>query len=194
MPYYWFKAFHIIGVVVWFAGLFYLVRLFIYHVEAEEQPEPARRILKAQYTLMEKRLLNIITTPGMAVTVVMAGGLLWTQPDFLHQTWMHVKFGFVALLLAYHYYCRRLMLQLHAGTCRWTSKQLRALNEAPTLLLVMVVMLVVFKNNFPTGASTWVMAGLVVVMAATIQLYARKRRLEQERQGAAIAEPSISQN
>lgn len=194
MPYYWFKAFHIIGVVVWFAGLFYLVRLFIYHVEAEEQSEPARSILKAQYTLMEKRLLNIITTPGMAVTVVMAGGLLWTQPDFLHQTWMHVKLGFVALLLAYHFYCQRLMLRLHAGTCRWTSKQLRALNEAPTLLLVMVVMLVVFKNNFPTGASTWVMAGLVVVMAATIQLYARKRRLDQERQEAAIAEPSISQN
>jgi putative membrane protein len=193
MPYYWFKAFHIIGVVVWFAGLFYLVRLFIYHVEAEDHPEPARTILKNQYALMEKRLLNIITTPGMAVTVVMAGGLLWSAPDFLHQTWMHIKLGLVALLLAYHFYCRRLMLQLQEGNCRWTSQQLRALNEAPTLLLVAVVMLVVFKNNFPTSASAWLMVGLVVVMAATIQLYARKRRLDQERQGAiapgAPAEP-----
>ena len=63
MPYLWFKAFHIIGVVVWFAGLFYLVRLFIYHVEADAQPEPAKSILKNQYTLMEKRLYGIITTP-----------------------------------------------------------------------------------------------------------------------------------
>ena len=76
MAYYWFKAFHIIGVVVWFAGLFYLVRLFIYHVEAEEEPEPARSILKKQYAIMETRLLKIITTPGMILTLAMAGGLL----------------------------------------------------------------------------------------------------------------------
>ena len=69
MAYYWFKAFHLIGVVVWFAGLFYLVRLFVYHAEAAAQPEPAQTILKTQYELMEKRLYNIITTPGMVVTV-----------------------------------------------------------------------------------------------------------------------------
>ena len=95
MPYYWFKAFHIIGVVVWFAGLFYLVRLFIYHVEAEAEPEPAATILKNQYTLMEKRLYRIITTPGMIVTVAMAVGLLWTNPEWLKQGWMHAKLGLV---------------------------------------------------------------------------------------------------
>ena len=133
MAYSWFKAFHIIGVVVWFAGLFYLVRLFIYHLEAEQESEPAQSILKKQYQIMEKRLYNIITTPGMLVTVACAIGLLVTQPEWLHQTWLHFKLGFVVLLLGYHHYCKRLMRQLEAGTCKWTSKQMRALNEAPTL-------------------------------------------------------------
>ena len=195
MAYYWFKAFHIVGVVVWFAGLFYLVRLFIYHVEAEAEPEPARTILQNQYTIMEKRLYGIITTPGMVVTVAMAIALLVQMPDYLKEGWMHIKLGFVALLLAYHFYCARLMRQLHRGECRWSGKQLRALNEAPTLLLVVIVMLVIFKNNFPTGATTWLVAGLVVFMAATIQLYARKRRLDREKEALdTTPEPQALQN
>jgi putative membrane protein len=95
--------------------------------------------------------------------------------------------GFVALLLAYHHYCGRLMKQLWRGDCQWSSKQLRALNEAPTLLLVVIVMLVIFKNTLPTDATTWLIVGLVIFMAATIQLYARKRRLDQERTQAAEA-------
>lgn len=181
MAYYWFKAFHIVGVVVWFAGLFYLVRLFIYHVEAEAEPEPARSILKNQYTIMEKRLYGIITTPGMVVAVAMAVGLLVLMPEYLKDGWMHAKLGLVGVLLVYHHYCARLMRQLHRGECKWSGQQLRALNEAPTLLLVAIVMLVIFKNNFPTGATTWLMVGLVVLMAATIQLYARKRRLDKEK-------------
>ncbi|MEM9213935.1 MAG: protoporphyrinogen oxidase HemJ [Cyanobacteria bacterium P01_F01_bin.150] len=181
MPYLWFKSFHIIGVVVWFAGLFYLVRLFIYHVEADAQPEPARSILKEQYTLMEKRLYGIITTPGMFVAVIMAIGILSQVPDMLHATWLHVKLSFVVVLIGYHFYCRRIMKQLEAGTCGWTGQQLRALNEFPTLLLVVIVMLVIFKNNFPTSATSYLMAGLVISMAATIQLYAKKRRLDKER-------------
>jgi putative membrane protein len=180
MAYYWFKAFHIIGVVVWFAGLFYLVRLFIYHVEAEAEPEPAQSILKKQYAVMEKRLYNIITTPGMLVTVAMAIGLLIQMPEVLKSGWMHIKLGFVVLLLGYHVYCWRLMKQLEKGECQWGSKQLRALNEAPTLLLVVIVMLVVFKNSFPTNATSWLIFGLIIFMAATIQLYARKRRLDKE--------------
>ncbi|MGC1307646.1 MAG: protoporphyrinogen oxidase HemJ [Phormidesmis sp.] len=182
MAYYWFKSFHIVGVVVWFAGLFYLVRLFIYHVEAEAEPEPARSILKNQYILMEKRLLRIITTPGMIVTVAMAAGLLWQMPDVLHEGWMHAKLGFVALLLGYHHYCGRLRKQLEKGTCKWGPKQLRALNEAPTLLLVTIVLLVIFKGSFPTGATTWLMVGLVLSFLVSIQLYARKRRLDKERE------------
>lgn len=181
MAYFWFKAFHIIGVVVWFAGLFYLVRLFIYHVEANDEPEPAQSILKKQYGLMEKRLLNIITTPGMVVTVVCAIGLLVLTPDLLKQGWLHAKLGFVALLLGYHFYCIRLLKQLEAGTCRWNGQQLRGLNEAPTVMLVVIVLLVVFKNSFPTDATVWVIFGMVVAMVATIQLYARKRRLDKEK-------------
>ena len=188
MPYYWYKAFHLIGVVVWFAGLFYLVRLFIYHVEAEAEPEPARTILKNQYQIMEKRLYNIITTPGMLVTVAMAIGLLSTEPEVLKMGWLHVKLLFVALLIGYHFYCGRLMKQLEAGECKWGSKQLRALNEAPTLMLVSIVMLAVFKNSLPTDATVWTIVGLVVVMAVTIQLYAKKRRLDKERQLAELAQ------
>jgi len=178
--YLWFKTLHIVGVVVWFAGLFYLVRLFIYHVEADDLDEQLKQPFQEQYTLMERRLANIITTPGMVVAVAMAVGLLITQPSWLHQGWMHAKLGFVALLLAYHWFCYRLMGQLHRGDCAWNGRQLRALNELPTLLLVIVVMLVVFKNQFPTGAATWFMVALVVFMAASIQFYARWRRLRQE--------------
>ena len=178
--YLWFKTRHIVGVVVWFAGLFYLVRLFIYHVEADELAPELQAPFKHQYALMERRLANIITTPGMVVAVSMAAGLLVTQPTWLHQGWMHAKLAFVAALLAYHWFCYRLMGQLQRGDCQWNGRQLRALNELPTLLLVIVVMLVVFKNQFPTGAATWFMVALVVFMAASIQFYARWRRLRQE--------------
>ncbi|MGA1302422.1 MAG: protoporphyrinogen oxidase HemJ [Cyanobium sp.] len=178
--YLWFKSLHIVGVVVWFAGLFYLVRLFIYHREAEELDEPLRQAFQDQYGLMERRLANIITTPGMAVAVAMALGLLSVQPAWLKEGWMHSKLAIVALLLAYHAFCYRLMGQLQNGTCCWSAKQLRALNELPTLLLVAAVMLVVFKNQFPTGWATWFLVVLVAAMAASIQFYARWRRLRAE--------------
>jgi putative membrane protein len=161
------------------------VRLFIYHVEAQGEPEPAQTILKGQYEIMEKRLYTIITTPGMVVTVAMAIALLWQMPEFLQNGWMHAKLGLVGLLLVYHFYCGRLMKKLANDECQWSSKQLRALNEAPTLLLVTIVMLVVFKNNFPTTVTPWLIFGLIVVMAATIQLYARKRRLDKEKAASA---------
>ena len=81
--YLWFKTLHIVGVVVWFAGLFYLVRLFIYHAETAELAPELQQPFRDQYTLMEKRLANIITTPGMAVAVSMAIGLLLAQPSWL---------------------------------------------------------------------------------------------------------------
>ena len=182
--YLWFKTFHIIGVVVWFAGLFYLVRLFIYHVEAAEQEQPIRAAFEQQYGLMERRLANIITTPGMAVAVSCAVGLLVVNPSWLQQSWMHAKLLFVAFLLGYHWLCYRLMGQLQRGECNWSGRQLRALNELPPLLLVIVVLLVVFKQQFPTGAATWLTVGLVVFMAGSIQFYARWRRLRAEREAA----------
>ncbi len=178
--YLWFKSLHIIGVVVWFAGLFYLVRLFIYHVEAYSLDKSIKDAFLSQYTLMERRLANIITTPGMVLTVSMAAGLLFIQPSWLSQSWMQVKLGFVSLLLIYHFFCYRIMNKLSTNTLSWTGRQLRILNELPTLLLVVIVMLVVFKNNFPTNAATWFIFSLVLLMAISIQLYARIRRKNSE--------------
>ena len=188
MAYQWFKSFHIVGFTVWFAGLFYLVRLFIYHVEANEKPEPARSILQEQYQIMEKRLYSIITTPGMLVTIAMAIGVISTEPEIIHERWLHIKLCLVALLVGYHFYCRSLMKKLVITECRWSSQQLRGLNELPTLFLVAIVLLAIFKNNLPTDITSYVIVGLVVVMAATIQLYARKRRLDGEKLAAATPE------
>ena len=181
MAYYWFKSFHLIGIVVWFAGLFYLVRLFVYHAEANQEPEPAQSILKNQYAIMEKRLYSIITTPGMIVTVVCAIGLVSTEPEILKQPWLHIKLGIVLLLIGYHHYCKKIMKQLANNECQWTGQQFRALNEAPTIMLVLIVLLAVFKNSLPLDVTTWVVFGLVVTMVASIQLYAKKRRQNKEK-------------
>ncbi len=185
--YLWFKSLHIVGVVVWFAGLFYLVRLFIYHRETVELDETVRDAFHSQYGLMERRLANIIATPGMVVAVACAIGLLLINPGWLKQGWMHAKLAVVLVLMIYHLFCYRLMAQLQSGRCQWSPRQLRALNELPTLLLVAAVMLVVFKNQFPTASATWFLVGLVVLMAASIQFYARWRRLRSERLAAEAA-------
>jgi protoporphyrinogen IX oxidase len=188
MAYSWFKAFHIIGFVVWFAGLFYLVRLFIYHVEANLEPEPARTILKNQYQIMEKRLYHIITNPGMFVTIAMAIGIVSTEPDILKEGWLHIKLLFVAILIGYHYYCARLMKKLAVDECPWSGQQLRALNEAPTVMLVAIVLLAVFKNNLPTDITVWGIFAMIILMAVTIQLYAKKRRQDKEKLTAEIGQ------
>lgn len=182
MAYYWFKAFHLVGIVCWFAGLFYLPRLFVYHAEANEQAEPARSILKNQYQIMEKRLYSIIMTPAMLLTVAMAIGLVTTEPDVLKQPWMHVKLACVVLLLGYHHYCKRLIKQLAADECRLNGQHFRWFNEFPTIFFVVIVMLAVFKNNLPTDLTVWGIVAMVLGFAIAIQLYARKRRLARERQ------------
>ncbi|MEQ8960524.1 MAG: CopD family protein, partial [Coleofasciculus sp. C2-GNP5-27] len=126
-------------------------------------------------------LYNIITTPGMVVTVAMAIGLLTTEPEVLKSGWMHAKLAFVLVLLAYHFYCGRLMRRLASGDCQWTGQQFRALNEAPTVLLVAIVLLAVFKNSLPTDITAWGIFALVIAMAASIQLYAKKRKRDQEK-------------
>ena len=192
MAYYWFKAFHLIGIVVWFAGLFYLVRLFVYHAEASQQPEPAQTILKNQYQLMEKRLYSIITTPGMLLTVAMAAGLIYTEPEVLKSGWLHIKLALVVVLIGYHHFCGRIMKKLAKGECNWSGQQFRALNEAPTVLLVAIVLLAVFKNSLPLDLTTWLIVALVVAMAASIQLYARKRRQDKEKLAQVNQEPQVS--
>jgi putative membrane protein len=130
---------------------------------------------------MEKRLYNIITTPGMIVTVAMAIGLISTEPEILKSGWLHIKFIFVGLLLIYHFWCGRIMKKLELGENKWTGQQFRALNEAPTLLLVVIVLLAVFKNSLPLDLTTWLIVALVISMIAAIQLYAKKRRKDREK-------------
>jgi protoporphyrinogen IX oxidase len=184
MTYLWFKAFHLVGIVAWFAGMFYLPRLFVYHAEANEQPEAVRTILQQQYQIMEKRLYRIIMTPAMVLTFAMGVGMLITAPDLLKDPWLHIKLGLVLVLAAYHGFCARLMKEMAAGRFRFTGQQFRWFNEFPTVLFVIVVLLAVFKNNFPTSAASWAVVGMIVAMAAIIQLYARKRRLDQEKLAA----------
>ncbi|NJR71022.1 MAG: protoporphyrinogen oxidase HemJ [Synechococcales cyanobacterium CRU_2_2] len=185
MAYFWFKAFHLVGIVSWFAGMFYLPRLFVYHAEASEQPEPAQSILKNQYQIMETRLYRIIMTPALILTVAMGVSLIATEPSITQNLWLQVKLVCVAILMAYHHLCGRIIKQLAAGTCTMTGQQFRWFNEFPTVFFVIVVMLAVFKNNFPTSAASWSIFAMVVAMAAFIQLYARKRRLAQAAQAQA---------
>ncbi len=192
MAYFWFKALHIVGIVCWFAGLFYLPRLFVYHAEAYEQPEPAQTVLKQQYQIMEKRLYSIIMTPAMVLTVAMAIGLVTTEPEVLKQPWMHIKLACVLLLIGYHHYCKRIMKKLAADECAMTGQQFRWFNEFPTVFFVIVVLLAVFKSNFPTDAVTWLIAAMIIGMAAAIQLYARKRRLDKERSANGSATVEIA--
>jgi putative membrane protein len=117
----------------------------------------------------------------MVVTVAMAIGLLSTEPEVLKEGWLHIKLLFVVGLIVYHFYCGRLLKQLASEQCAWGSQQLRALNEAPTVLLLVIVLLAVFKNNLPTDITAWGIFGLIIAMAATIQLYAKKRRQDREK-------------
>ena len=175
MAYLWLKAFHIIAVVAWFAGLFYLVRLFIYHVEAGARPEAERAVLQPQFALMERRLFVIITRPAMVLTLATAVLMLVLQPGWFHQWWLWVKTALVGGLLLYHVLCGRIMRRLAGGGTGWSSQRLRVLNEVPTLFLIVVVLLAVFKNQLPLLGTALVLLATTALFAIAIRLYARGR-------------------
>ena len=131
--YQYFLAIHIIFVVSWMAGLFYVVRLFIYHTEANDKPELEKNILQKEFTKIESRLWNIITTPAMLFTVLAGAMMLFLNPGLLKASWMHVKLGFIVLLLVYHFICQHLMKQLRSGIFKLSSTQLRFWNEVATI-------------------------------------------------------------
>lgn len=185
MGYLWLKAFHLVGVVAWFAGLFYLVRLFIYHVEADARPESERAVLQPQFALMERRLFVIITRPAMIVTLVTAALMLALQPGWFGQWWLWAKTALVGGLLLYHLLCGRIMRRLAAGAGGWTGQQLRVLNEVPTLFLIVVVLLAVFKNQLPLLGTALVVLATGALFAIAIRLYARGRP---EREAAFLRE------
>lgn len=161
MLYLYAKAIHIIFVICWMAGLFYIVRLFIYHIEANDKTELERNILRPQYELMESRLWNVITTPAMVLSFLAGAYMLYLNPYLLEMSWMWVKIGFVLALLVYHFICQRIIVQLKRGIFKWTSMQLRMWNEVATLLLFAIVFVVILKS-----ALNWIygLLGLFLIM------------------------------
>lgn len=167
------KSLHIVGVVVWFAGLFYIARLYVYHKELDGRSEQEKAVLEPQFSLMERRLWYAITWPGMIVTVVMGSSLLiW----FGFPPWIHAKLGLVVLLLLYHLQCGRLRKQLVAKQCTWSSKKLRMFNEVPSVLLVMIVFAVVMKNQLSWPIFMISMLGFVLVMGVGFKIYSNVRK------------------
>ena len=165
------KALHIIFVVSWFAGLFYIVRLFIYHTEAQLKPSNEAEILSAQFTIMEKKLWWIITTPAMVLTVVFGVWMLVLNPGLLSLPWMHIKLTFVLLLLVYHFVCQRLLKKVANGQFNWSSTQLRLWNELATLVLVAVVFLVELQHSMNWIGGTVGFFGVGILLMLLIRIY-----------------------
>ena len=144
--YLFFKSFHIIGFVSWFAGLFYLVRMFVYFAEAEGQPEKIRGPWKEQLILMQDRVYKIISTPAMVITWTFGLGMLVINPAWLSQPWIHLKLSLLILMVGYHFYCKSVIKNNRLGKNTLSAFQFRLINELPTLFLVSIVLLAVLKN------------------------------------------------
>lgn len=163
------KAVHIIFVTSWFAGLFYLPRLFVYHTEANEKPDLERSIIQEQFKKMEKILFNAIMVPAMWLTVVSGITLVYLiwWDSFAAYGWLHLKLGFVIGLIIYHFYCRKLILELRQNKFRLSGFQLRLFNEIATIFLFAIVFLVVLQNSVDW---IWGIVGLltfaIVIMLA----------------------------
>lgn len=175
MEYLYAKSIHIIFVVSWMAGLFYIVRLFIYHVEANDRPEQEKIILQGQFEVMQSKLWNIITTPAMILSILAGVYMLYLNPALLQMDWMLVKLAFVGGLLVYHFICQRIIKQQKNGTSTWTSTQLRLWNEVATIFLVTIVFTVVLKT-----AIDWLygLTGLiifVIVIMSAVKIYKHYR-------------------
>ena len=134
----WLKAIHVIAVVTWFAGLFYLPRLYVYHADAEDS------ISTQRFELMERRLFTIMTI-GAAASIFFGLTMLIVSPAYMEMRWLQVKLLFVALVIAYHAYCYKLMRDFAAQRNTRSSKWFRGFNELPSLLLIAIVILAVVK-------------------------------------------------
>lgn len=136
----WVKAFHIIAVVTWFSGLFYLPRLFVYHAMSEDQ------VSKDRFVIMERKLFWGITTPSGIVAVALGSWLLIANSSyFMAWWWMQVKLGLVALVLVYHFVCWRFMISLREERNQRSHRYFRIFNELPVFLLVGIIVLIVVK-------------------------------------------------
>ncbi len=166
---------HIIFVVCWMAGLFYMVRLFIYHTEAQAKPEPDRTILSKQFEVMESKLWWIITTPSMYIVILAGATMLHIVPAWFQQGWMHIKLAFVIGLIIYHFICQKKMVQMRNGVFKWTSTQLRLWNELATLFLFAIVFLVVLKSTLNWVFGVLGIFSLGIILMIAVKIYKRFR-------------------
>ncbi|WP_205687086.1 CopD family protein [Chitinophaga rhizosphaerae] len=155
------KALHIIFIVTWFAGMFYIVRLFVYFTEAEEMEEPRRSILQDQYRIMMKRLWFGITWPSAVLTLILGPWMAFLLGSI--PVWLWIKLAFVLGLYFYFFFLHGIYKDLQAGVIKRSSTQLRVWNEVATIFLVAIVFLVVLKSFLST---VWALAGLALFTAA----------------------------
>lgn len=173
MTHLYLEALHIIFVVTWFAGLFYMVRLFIYQTEANDKAEPDRTILLNEYQRISRLLWYMISWPSAVLTLVFGLTMLQLYPVW--PDWLIIKLCLVALLYVYHFLCHYIQASLQKGIYPLSSFQLRIWNEVATLLLVSIVFLVVLKSALDM---TYGLVGLVifgVVLMSAIHLYKKFR-------------------
>ncbi len=182
MPYLLAKALHIVGFIAWFAGLFYIVRLFVYHAEAGERPEPERAILQPQLELMAARLWKIITVPAMTLTLI--GGISMVVQLETIPTWLYIKFGLLAGLLTYHHWCGAIRRRQLDKTSTWTSRGLRMFNEVGTMFAVAIVFLAVFKSAMSIAWGVGGLLGLGLSLMLGIRLYRKLRTRGQDEPAA----------
>lgn len=143
--YLYLKAFHLAFMVCWFAGLFYMFRLYVYHTESQEQ------VVREQLKIMERRLYKFVT-PFMILTVIFGSATAYIYTgylqDFGSHRWLHIKLLLVLGLIAYHFYCGVVLKQLKEDRCKLTSKQCRMINEIPVLFLFSIILLACLKPHF----------------------------------------------
>jgi putative membrane protein len=172
---------HIIFIVTWFAGLFYIVRLFIYHTEAETKAEPERSILQSQYKIMERRLWYGITWPSLVMTLIFGPWVMsYNFMYYLTSPYFILKLCFVGGLILYHLQCHVFFKQLQQDQVKSTSFKLRIWNEVATIFLVAIVFLIVTKSNTDF---VWGMLGLIIFSATlviAIQLYKKSREKKEK--------------
>jgi putative membrane protein len=174
--YLYFKIFHLIGMVSWMAGLFYLPRLFVYHAEARELPDAARAPVQQQLMLMMGRLLSIITTPAMLMTFIGGIGMLVLNPALLRESWMQVKLTLVIGLGGYHGWCSATRKKLARGDVSGTAQSYRIANEVPTVLLVLICTYVELKDRIGLLGGLIVSVAMIALLGVGIQGYAVFRR------------------
>ena len=163
------KSLHLIFVITWFAGLFYIVRLFVYHAEAKQKPQPEQDILIKQYQIMQYRLWYIITWPSAVLASAFAFWMLFFTEIgqvWLQQPWMHVKLAFVLLLYIYHLKCHQIFQNLQKNEVKQSSNFFRIWNEGATIILFAVVFLVILKNaiNWIYGVLGIFIFSIVIMM------------------------------